>query len=217
MITKLIDEKLQKEQKEKEGRLRSHCFSPSLFGRCYRLQYWNRKNIPQSNPPDNISLRKFAVGKIFHEWIQKLLPEHQNEVLCKEDDVCGYADIVTADTVYDIKSSHSRAFWYMEKSNYDVNKEKETNIIQVCYYALRLNKPKATLIFVSKDDLYTAEYGFNPLNWKEKIEAELTVLRDYWSKNITPPAGPRAYAGKDCEYCSFQTYCKTQPKGALNE
>ena len=119
MIQKLINDKLLAEQNKRKDRVRSGMWSPSSFGRCYRLQYWNRKNEPQSNPPDERALRVFKVGHFFHDFVETIIkdqhPQAETEVLVKKDDVLGFADIVLPDEVIDIKSQHSKSFWYMEK------------------------------------------------------------------------------------------------------
>jgi len=224
MIEKLIDDYLLAEQVKKADRIRSGLWSPSSFGRCFRNQFWNRKNEPQTNPPDLRALKIFKVGNLFHDFIQGMLPNCQHEVIVKYDDIFGYADIVTEDTVIDIKSQHSKGFWYMEQKDYDINKEKETNILQVCTYAWILKKPKASLFLVSKDDLCVKEYGFNVENWIPKIEEELKTLRGYWDKNELPEAKPRAFGGKEGRYCSFCDKClsmgfdciKNKPKEEQN-
>ena len=207
MIEKLLDDYLTQEQAQKATRHRSGLWSPSSFGRCFRYQFWNRKNEPQTNPPDLRSQKIFKVGDLFHDFIQNLIPTAQKEVMVKWEDVLGFADLVTEDSVIDIKTIHSKAFWYMEKGDYDVEKEKESNILQVCAYAWILKKPKASILFVSKDDLVMAEYGFATDKWAPRVEEELKTLRGYWDKNELPKAQARCYNGKECNYCPFKDKC----------
>jgi len=80
-----------------------------------------------------------------------------------------------------------------------------------------LGKNKATLCFISKDDLCLQEYTFI-LNdkWQAELDNELGSLRKYWDefKNGTlPPAQPRAYKDKkggfkECQYCSWKKLCE---------
>ncbi len=105
-IQDLIDEALIKEEEIKSQRIRSGKFSPSSFGKCYRAQYWNRKNEPKSNPIDVSALRRFKVGNIIHQYAQSFFPNAQREVLVLNGvDMVGYADIVLENEVIDIKSS----------------------------------------------------------------------------------------------------------------
>lgn len=208
-VIKTIDEYLLNKQAERANRERSGCYSPSSFGKCYRAQYWNRKNEPQTNPPDIISLRRFACGDLFHDFVQNMLPPHQNEVLVKVDpDILGYADIVGDNFVADLKSQHSKAFWWMSRPDYNIEEEKLPNILQVVYYASRLNKPIAKLVFISKDDLCIEERDFAVDKWLPKLETEITMLRDYWKGELLPPPMPRAYGGKEGKYCGWLEKCK---------
>jgi len=213
MIEQLIDNYVSTQELLKKDRERSGCFSPSLLGACYRRQVWNRQNEPISDPVDKRTLRVFAVGNLFHDFIQDLLPNHQCEVEVKEDDVSGRADIVTEDEVIDIKTVHSKAFWYSKRDGYDVYKEKFNNILQVCYYALRLGRKGARLAFISKDDFCIDEYTFVAEKWRESVESELNSLRVFWASEHLPPAEPRLYKGKECQYCQWATKCKEVENG----
>jgi hypothetical protein len=212
MIQELLDEHINKNQEAKKDRVRSGCYSPSLFGACYRRQVWNREDKEVTNPPDDRALRVFECGNIFHDFVQRLLPDHQCEVEVKEPDISGRADIVTEEEVIELKSHHSRAFWYSSKEGYDIKKEKKNNIMQVCYYALQLKKERARLVYISKDDLCINEWTFTPTQWEDAINEELRKLRHWWEVRKTPPAEPRLYKGKECQYCAFKDTCNEKEK-----
>jgi hypothetical protein len=220
-IQQLIDESLIRPERERSGK-----WSPSSFGYCYRNQYWNRKNEPQSNPPDERNLRVFAVGQLFHDFVQNIIcPKHLvlpdfgdkkgREVLIESDDVKGFADIVTPNEVIEIKSQHSKSFWYMAKyKGDDIKKEKYSNWLQVGYYARELEKQFMRLVFVSKDDLCIQEY-VQPLDdyWLNEIYEELQTLRYLWEQEELPLAEPRCEPNKNgefwqCTYCAWQNKCK---------
>lgn len=220
-IQNLIDQAIALEDKD---HIKSGKFSPSLFGRCYRLQYWNRKGEPQSNPPDQRTLRVFKAGKLFHDFVQNLLVDQMSattlpcgvkEIKVESDDVKGYADLVRDNEVVDVKSQHSKAFWYMSKfKGDDIKKEKYPNWLQVMYYARELKKDFGRLVFISKDDLCVNEY-IQPLDdyWLIEISNELATLRKYWRNIHLPPALPRCYQKKDgsfgeCQYCGYLDKCK---------
>jgi len=212
-LIKKIDDHLLQKQLEKSKRQRSGLWSPSSFGQCLRRQVWNRKNEPITNPPDARSLRVFACGVLFHDFVQDMLPPHETEVKCLLDDVMGFADVVTEDTVYDIKSQHSKGFFYMKSSTYDVKKEKKNNWLQLAFYGMSLKKPKLHLVVISKDDLCINEYEDLTEKWIEPLNEELTMLRTLWKNNIIPEASPRLYNGKECQYCQFLDKCKEVENG----
>ncbi len=210
-IQQLIDDSLVRKIKHKP----SGKINASQLGKCYRAQFWYRKGEEPSNPIDARTLRVFKVGDLFHEFVESFLPEHQREVEFENEDIKLRADIVLDDEVIDIKSQHSRAFWYMQKSGYDIAKQKETNILQVMAGAYFLNKPKGKLIFISKDDLCIAEYQFFMTNWKDKVETELHNLRSIWTLGVLPDAKPRAYMNDkgesgECGYCGYLDKCKNE-------
>lgn len=215
-IQQLIDEALSK----KEPRIRSGKYSPSSFGRCYRLQFFNRKDEPKTDLPDDRSERVFKAGNLFHEFVQQTIiannPTIKAEVLVEDDNFKGYADLVTDDEVIDIKSQHSRAFWYRQGRVWaDIEPEIKHHILQVVFYAQKLGKLKARLVYVSKDDLCIQEYIFNTSKYIPEIEQEIKTLQDYWNGGRLPKAEPRAYGinkktgkHKDCDYCSWAKKCK---------
>ena len=210
-ILEKINQSLLNEQNEKKAtRERSGKLAPSQFGKCYRAQILRQRKTEETNPPDVVSLRKFKVGNIFHDFVQSYVPVDAVEVLIENEDVKGYADIVSNDSVVDIKSIHSQYFWRVEKKkDYNIQKEKYTNWLQVCYYALQLGKKYAKLLLVSKDDLYTVEYTQVAEDWKDDIECELHYLKCWRDSNKLPPAEPRAYNGKECNWCPYRDLCKS--------
>lgn len=220
-IQELLDEALTPQERERSGK-----FNPSSFGNCYRAQIWNRQNQPKSNPPDARALRVFHAGKLFHDFVQGLMTKDNNcqiEVEIQEDDVKGFADLVTETEVIDIKSQHSKSFWWMAKKDADIKKEKYGNWLQVMYYAIKLNKPFARLVFVSKDDLCINEY-VQPVDsyWKAEVQAELSMLRQWWLVEEHPFALPRCEPKTDkktkavtywqCLYCNWFDKCKQVEK-----
>ena len=215
-IQEQIDLKLQVVQDERKDRKRSGKFSPSSMGRCYRLQYWNRQAEKPSNPIDARTLRVFEVGKIFHEFIQDIILEEnplaQTEVLIQTDDVIGFADIVLPDEVIELKSMHSRGFHYLKDAT--IREQKFQNILQAMVYAVILGKHFVRMVFISKDDLCIAEYKIKVTDeWRKDVKDEMTMLMKYWNKQELPPPEPRAYNGKDCNYCGYKDKCKQLEKG----
>lgn len=213
-IQELIDATLIRPERVRSGK-----WSPSSFGNCFRAQFWNRKDVKKSNPPDERSLRVFAAGQLFHDFVQGIMQADSNgdcqiEVIIDTDpDVLGYCDLVRANEVVDIKSQHSKMFWWMNKKGADVKKEKYGNWLQVMYYAIALEKEFARLVFISKDDLCIQEY-VQPVDdyWTAEVLKELCALRMTWEQNVLPAAQPRCERKKDgtywhCNYCGWKDLC----------
>ena len=204
----MIDEALKPKPRKRSGK-----FSPSSFGKCFRAQYWNRKDEPVTNPPDSRVMRVFKAGDLFHKFVQETIisnhPDIQKEVMVDTDpDVLGFCDMVNKIEVIEIKSQHSRAFHWMAKSK-NIAEDKKTNWLQAMYYAIALGKSAARLVFISKDDMCIQEYQFKVDEyWEKEVAHELEVLRKWWEKDELPGANPRAYNGKECDYCNWRDKCK---------
>ena len=213
-IQNLIDKALKEKQDKKKERENSGKFVPSSFGRCFRYQVWRRQGTPPSNEPDERTLRVWEAGSIFHKWVEDLI-EADKEVKTETDDFLGFADIVTNDTVVDLKTVHSRMFWRMSKSDYDTTKEQMPHWLQVAFYGWQLGKDKISLCYISKDDLCINQYFQNTADWEDKLLWEIAKLQEYWEKKELPPAKGRAYGltkegkSKECEvYCPYRDKCR---------
>ena len=208
----LINEKLRQEDEKRKDKLPSNKFIPSLLGRCFRIQILKRANIPPSNPPDERTLRIFKSSSLFHDFVQQFLPPFQVEVSCETDDFKGRADVVTEDSVYDIKSVHSGSFWYSKKEGYDIKKEKYHNWLQLAFYGWVLKKEKLVLIQISKDDLCIDEYADFTSHWLESLHEEIDILQFLWKEyeeqKSIPKAEPRF--NNECKYCNYLDYCKKE-------
>lgn len=214
-IQQQVDAALAAKQAENAKRERSGKWSPSQFGYCFRRQFWNRKNEPQSDPPDARSLRVFQAGHLFHDFVQRFFSDGVEQVI-EIEDVKGRADIVRADEVVDVKSQHSKAFWWMSKeikagkSILDIKRE---NVLQLGWYAIELGRKFLRLVYVSKDDLCVEEFRVPVADTvRGMVNQELADLRAIWSNGTLPPALPRAYGStmkkkSECRYCPWNTKC----------
>lgn len=217
-IQDLIDKELTPTE-----RIRSGKFNPSYFGMCFRAQFWNRKNEKQSNPSSKRDLRVLRAGTLFHDFVEGIITKNngvmQREVKVECDDIIGFADLVREDEVIDLKSQHSKSFWWMDKAEkskgFDIKAEKYNNWLQVGYYARELGKHFMRLVFLSKDDLCVKEY-VQPLDeyWRKELDNEIYALRYLWTQSALPEAKPRRWGvdkktgePKECSYCKFKDTC----------
>jgi hypothetical protein len=157
---------------------------------------------------------------MFHDFVQDTIlahhPEAKAEVLVETEDFKGYADLVLGNEVVDLKTQHSRAFWYRDGKPWDViKKEISTNILQVMFYASILGKDRARLVYISKDDLCIQEYDLAVNEaYLAEINQEVENLKTIWKENKLPPATPRVWGvdkktgkPKECDYCSWKDLC----------
>ena len=220
-IQDIIDEYLLEEQNVK--RIRSGLWSPSSYGRCVRYQWWNRKDEPQSNPPDARTLRKFKRGKLFHDLVQGLIlkanPLAEKEVEIQTKDVRTFVDIVTPEEAIEIKSQGTRDFSYSHfKTTRPISEVKYGHFLQAISGAVLTDKDFARLVYVDTDTLQIKEYKI-PITGENigKLEAELRLINSYWPDKL-PEATPRAFKNKDgisseCQYCSFRDSCNRRELG----
>ena len=202
---RLIDICLLEEQSKRKDRERSGKFNPSSFGRCYRAQYWNRKNEPVSNPPDIKSLRRFKQGIYTHRLNQDFLPKGTTEIKVETDDVLGFADYVDSDGVLDYKCTD-----FMKYENIPTPKYIEENpekFLQCCFYAIELKKKYVVIAPTRFGTFNVIKHIDLADNWKERLNNELTTLRMWWDKDLLPPAIPRCWGGKECIYCNWRSKC----------
>jgi len=216
-IQKLLDDHLKALNDKRAERIPSGKYKPSLYGACYRRQYWAKNNEPVTDPEDERGLRVFYAGNLFHEFVQQFFPKAEKEVLCETGYSKGFADLVTEDEVIDLKSQHSMSFWHMAKST-DIYKDKFNNWLQVAFYAKELGKKFCRLVFISKDDLCIQEYVMETAKIEPDLLLEVTKLV---SIKELPPAQPRLYWKEktkqfgECSYCNFRTKCKAVENGTI--
>lgn len=207
-VLKLIEEDILKQETEKPHREKSGKFKPSNFGRCYRLQVLARLDYPISNPPDIKSLKRMEEGTNTHKLNQSHLPPEICEIPIETEDILGRADIVLPDCVYDIKCQEEyqiKRYW--NKPIEVLLNDKFTNWLQVGWYGVALNKPFVG-IFPCVYGMFIALKHRIPIEAiKEDVEKEVTQLKEFWECKILPPACPRAYNGRDCQYCAWQITC----------
>ena len=213
-LNALVDASLQAEQDARKDRERSGKFNPSSFGKCFRAQCWNRLDEPQTNPPDIKGLRRMKQGTYTHKLNQAHLPKDQVEVKVETDDVLGFADFVSPQGVLDYKCSDG---WNIKKySSIPTPAYIEDNpdkFLQVAWYALELKKEDITIAPTPFGEFNNLLHTDKTANWKDKVDAEITTLMGYWGKGELPPAKPRCYGGKECNYCSWKDKCKEETDG----
>lgn len=215
-----IQEILNKEvNKEREPRAITswHC---SGLGSCLTGRYLERLGLPPDEEFDDRTLRVFSVGHHFEDWLISKLSNAQislqTQVRVKDDalGVSGYADAVIEGNgqklVYEVKSKHSKAFWYMDKKKEGPNLHHK---MQLWFYLYNLNIPEGRLVYISKDDLAILEY---PVFLRDEdlatmVMDEIKLMNAAWEAKLPPApiADPKAWQNK---YCRWHKQCVAQEK-----
>lgn len=219
-IQKLVAEELAKTRKEREA---PTSWWPSGLGSCPTGRFLARKGL-KPEPFDDRTLRVFAVGNHFEEWLAttfeaRVKEEHPEAVFERQvrllDEglgVSGYADLrltlAEYAWLYEFKSMHSNSFWHMTR-------QKESGKFQhrqQLWLGMKLtNTPLGSLVYLSKDDLTIMEYPVR-LDDKELEEAtidELALMNAALKADLPPP--PLPPAAWQSKYCNFHHLCVAQP------
>jgi len=215
-VSDLIDQKILEQEHETKEITSWHI---SKVGSCLTGLYLERLGATPEKPFDSRTLRVFEVGKMFESWVIETIKdtkgyvfEEQVRVEDKDLNVSGYADLVVTlpngeKEVIELKSQHSRAFWYMEKSG----KPSRQHQMQLWIYLYLLNIKTGKLVYLSKDDLATAEFIVELGDEELKAETlgRLAILNESWEKKIPPRPNEDKDAWEN-KYCRFHKQCKNQ-------
>lgn len=212
-ILRTINEAIKEEEREKKEITSWHC---SKLGSCLRGIYLDRIGAKPDEELNERTLRVFHCGNIFEKWLIDLISikkkeedyeiETQKRVEDKELGVSGRVDLIIRkkdEIVFEIKSKHSQAFWYMLRNG----KPMEQHEQQLWIYLYLLNIPKGILVYISKDDLAIQQYEVYLADGrlKEKVFYQLDLLNKAWKKkdpSILPLPEEKSWQAKYCQYHS---------------
>jgi CRISPR/Cas system-associated exonuclease Cas4 (RecB family) len=212
-VQELLDKQLLKEQEDRKGKIPSGLINPSTLGQCFRRQYYYYKQVPETNPPDMLALRKMYRGRIFHDFIQGLM-EGEKEVEITTAQLHGFVDVVFEDEIVEIKSQGTRTFWHSHKSEKPLIERNPDYILQALAYATTLNKDFFRLVFVDCETMSIEEYRMAVTGeLAEKLTMELATIDEIRLKDWFPEPLPRLYGGKECKYCRWASKCKEDGNG----
>lgn len=188
----------------------------SKIGSCMRGMYLERLGVEPDIGFDERTLRVFSCGRIFENWFVDLLRnrwdikiETQPRVENKELGVSGYADFVAEyggiKKVYEVKSKHSKAFWWMKKEG----KPMRQHEYQLWLYLYLLKIEQGLIIYLSKDDLSILEYPveLNDKELEKEVMEQLELLNRAWREkdiSILPLPDKDIWQAK---YCRWHTKC----------
>lgn len=191
----IINAHLREEQKERRER---RGWYVTDLGQCPKGIYLQRlEGAPEY---DDRRLRLFSVGSIFQEWLVDKVKRAGYEVVTEERTeapqfhLSGRADLLIRGEdktlLYEIKTMHSRGFWYREKGGRLALPHHE---LQVTAYLWLLKEKypgiEGRLCYVSKDDLavMTVEVPYRE-KLVEEIKEQLHVLNEAWESQEPPSA-----------------------------
>jgi hypothetical protein len=188
-------------------------------GKCLGGAYFARKGLKPTNPPDARAFRTMKLGELVEQVIVEqmerglfpLMEKGEVDDIITQDyllddklHVGGRSDILVISKkylplLYEVKSIHSKGFWWLAKSN---NKPHDHYVAQINWYLKRYREIypgiQARLLYVSRDDMSVLEI---PVEYNEEIanisEDKFRSLNEAWEKDILPPVEPPVVFNQD--------------------
>jgi len=227
-IQDIINKKIIEARESRDREVKHwHC---SKLGQCLRGVYFERLGVKPDKEFTERELRVFDVGKMFENWIIGLIDkqegvemETQVKVLDEELDISGMADLVISydktKKVYELKSKHSRAFWYMADKKEGANRQHE---YQLWTYLKLLGVEEGSILYVSKDDLAMMEFPvlLSDKKLEEEVMNEVNLLNRAWKEkdpSILPLPNGKSWKSKWCRYHSNCLKVGTKPSSYLRK
>lgn len=231
-VRQVLDRHLRSEERKRESpnaveQLRwttpTDNWHPSSLGMCDRAAVLGRAGV-EGNPLTDETLRKFWIGNVIHEAIQKVMSEdpeagvlgHEVAVRDQEYEVSGRVDSLTRTAtgteVVEYKTIDSRAFKYGDLP-YD------SHLRQVaCYLAFPSQfgyADRARIIYIGKSDGRIEEFGVAPTpELIQFIKSELARLTEllvaYRDAGTMPPPldAPKSdFRIRFCRYLGTSLCC----------
>lgn len=196
-------------------RVRSGLMNPSSFGKCYRRQYWERMNEPDSDILDDETLLRFKLGDIVETYILELISDREafKKVKVLWNDVSGEIDIEWPIYIEDIKTVDGSRWSYIKKSDEaQIAKDKLNYVLQLMTYVVIKGKDYGKLTFFEKNGFISKSFWFFRKEWEPAVNSEIETNRSWWAKKELPPQVPRLYVkdgkSKECQYCQFRSKCQ---------
>ena len=212
-LQNIINQKI-KESREKHHEITS--WHASKLGQCLRGVFLERMGVKPDIEFDERTLRVFDLGHIIEEWFVNLLKDvpnveikTQEKVEDKELNVSGYCDLIVChegnQKVYELKSKHSKAFWYMIDKKEGANRQHE---YQLWLYLKLLKIAEGGLVYISKDDLSIAEFPVLLSNKQLEAEVmnEINLLNRAW-KEKNPRLLPLPKEAWKSKFCRWHKQC----------
>lgn len=200
---------------DKEARSKREIKSWHLsgFGTCLCGRYLARSGAEPDQELDGRVLSVFDIGNKEEAWIMEFLKKHpgatieqQVRIENKDLNISGYADgvvsIADRKIGLEIKSKHSRAFWYMTKDG-----APQHNRMQLWLALNELKLESGLLVYISKDDREIMSFPVY-LDDQELMVAtmsEVNMLNLAWRTKIPPP--PAENGTWQAKYCNYHKQC----------
>lgn len=220
-IADIVDEHVAalEEPREPDG-----AWHPSSYWGCDRKVIYEVRGTPQTNPPDNVSKRRFRLGHIIHAFVQTALETAPGVVACYSEfsirsqlNEKGHGDALLeledgTFIVIEAKSARKTSFKFGMKD--DHAKQGSSYAVQARVEGVWVDDPAAEggkrfieplgeklagvlVVYIEKEDLHIKQYWL-PYDraWEERIRERIAHLEAYKSDpESLPPRLPMTKKG----------------------
>lgn len=222
-VQQLIDNTLEEKNKERVNKSQVTWHASSL-GSCLCGVYLNRLGIKPVEF-DKRTLRVFDMGNKIEDWVVELIKKQdkyeiktQQRIFNEEYNFSGYDDVEITDKetgeteIWEIKSKHSRSFWYMDKKGQGAMIHHQMQLWSYLNFREAGKIEKGKIIYISKDDSCILEYPIflNNSKLRTRVLDQLNILNKAWKFKTPPPPAPEG--SWQAKYCNNHEECLKQEK-----
>ena len=211
----MLSEKIQNNHKKSGGSYTTgfNVFRISSCAYCSRRIYYKKTCPEKAIPLDKKTKGIFAIGNIFHDYIQTILPReylvsYEKSVERKFDEIelVGHYDLLVDEgglKVVDIKTSGARGFHYKIKG------ASIYHVVQANAYAYLLNVKKFSILYVNKED-------FDMVEHEKTLDVDMALrivekLKAVYEKIKIEKLPEKDYLEDwECNYCPFRKICSQE-------
>lgn len=148
-------------------------------------------------PVDDYALGLFRRGNSVEKEVLGLIKSKTNQKEVSYKDCVGMIDAIVNDQIIEIKSVKNSQMPYLDPTNFTRNRRngelervyqgvKYAHALQAGLYALALDKPTFTIIYVSADDLRTITHVVNTSEVKDEIDKIISEVDKQIKSGILP-------------------------------
>ena len=190
-IKNIIYKKLREENlEESKKHIKSGKLSAGNLGSPLQHQILSALKA-ESKVLDDYTLGKFKRGQEVEAFIVKMLEKetYNTQVECNYRDCVGFLDVELYgdewDTTYlplEVKSFANRAYSWIKKEG----EAKQGHKLQAGLYAVALNLPLYSVLYVAADDYRTMHLIYETADIKDEIDEIIDIFNDTWKSKTIP-------------------------------
>jgi hypothetical protein len=206
-IDNLINEKLLKEQEEKDrepsGKLSASKLWWPLQWQILATQFKLKSHI------DEYTLRKFQRGKDVEDWLIKQIEPKETQKFLEYRNTIGYCDSIVDTEKWEtkigvipleVKSVANAKFKRIQQG------ADKGHILQNTLYALALNSEYHAITYIASDDYRTLTFIYKTADYKKEIDGLIDEFEEAVKSKTIPVFEPREKWQANLKYNNFPEF-----------